>query len=61
MTSGGEMSAARTTTAKGLVMSDEAGPEDWDLRSDFTTSLTPRRRVFDFAAKGDVSMDYNAE
>lgn len=51
MTSGGEISAARTTTAEGFEMSEDAGPEDWDLRSDLTTSFTPRRRVFDFAAR----------
>jgi hypothetical protein len=47
MTSMGEMSAAMTTMAKGSV---SEAPEDSDLRSAFTTSFTPRRRVLDFAA-----------
>lgn len=44
----GEISAARMTTP-GIVLFEVAAP-DGDLRSDLTTSLTPRLRVLFFAA-----------
>jgi hypothetical protein len=50
MTSMGEMSAAMMTTAGGSLMSADEGPDEGDLRSAFTVSFTPRRRVFVLAA-----------
>ena len=57
MTSMGEMSAARTTIPIGDVDDGDEEEDDcgWDLRSDLTTSLTPRLRVRCPAAEGRES------
>lgn len=56
MTSMGEMSAAMMVIADGLEAPEEEGPVMADLRSAFTTSFTPRRRVLVLAAVGGCAL-----